>query len=136
MTIIPLVLLCVALFQAAARSLCLPLTLLNAAFFSISIPVASLDFTHALLINSIFCLALAQFAAKRYDCMMSGFYIGLQFIAVVNYFMMLVFYSFLTEFYTQAITLYNSLNDVLIILNVAVLVGMTNGGSRLDNTAK
>lgn len=134
--IIPSLLVILAVFQAAIRSSIFFLTLLHAAFFSFALYATYFDFTHSLLINSIFCLFLAQYCSKNYDTLLAGVYIGLQFIAVLNYFCMAVFYSFLTEFYTQAITLYNSLNDMLIILNIAVLVGMTDGGSWLRNYVK
>lgn len=106
---------------------------MHAAFFSFATLATSLDFTHSLLINATFCLCLAQFCSKFYDSTLAGVYIGLQFIAILNYFCMAMAFTFLTKFYTQAITLYNSLNDVLIILDFAVLIGMTNGGSGLRN---
>lgn len=131
--IIPSLLIILAVIQAAIRSACLPLTLVYAAFFLLASVATQLDFTHSLLINAIFCLFLAQFCAKKYDTLLSGVYVGVQFIAVLNYFCMAISFSFLTQFYTQAINLYNALNDILIILNVAVLVGMTNGGSGVRN---
>lgn len=131
--IVPLLLIILAAIQAAVRSACLPLTLVHAAFFSLSIPAASLDFSHSLLINSAFCLFLAQFCSKKYECLLSGVYVGLQFMAALTYFCMAVAFLYLTEFYTPAINLYNALNDILIILNVAVLIGMTNGGGGVRN---
>lgn len=131
--IIPSLLIVLAGFQAAVRSKSFFLTLLYAAFFSLALKAVQLDFTHSLLINSIFCLTLAKFAVRYYDCPLSFVYVGLQFIAILNYFCMAVAFGFLSEFYTQAINLYNALNYILIILNVAVLAGMTNGGSRFHN---
>lgn len=131
--IIPLLLIILAVFQAVIRSACLPLTLVYTAFFLLASVATQLDFTHSLLINAAFCLFLAQFCAKKYDTLLSGVYVGIQFIAVLNYFCMAIAFSFLTQFYTQAINLYNALNDILIILNIAALIGMTNGGSGLHN---
>ena len=131
--IVPLLLIILAVIQAAVRSKTFFLTLLYAAFFSFALYATDFDFTHSLLINAIFCLTLASFAAKYYDCLLSSVYVGLQFIAVLNYFCMAVAFGFLSEFYTQAINLYNALNDILIILNIAVLIGMTNGGSGVRN---
>lgn len=127
--IIPLLLIILAAFQAALRSSVLPLTLIYAAFFSFALLATKLDFTHSLLINSIFCLFLAQYCAKKYDSVLSGGYIAVQFIAVVNYLCMGVAFAFFDKFYDSAITLYNSLNDTLIVFNFALLLGMSNGAS-------
>ena len=134
MTIFPL-LTPLAILQAVLRTSEYFLALIYTAFFFFAYLATSLDFTHSLLINSIFCLFLARYTSVYIDTVLGGVFIALQFIAVMNYACMAVFYSFLTKFYTQAITLYTSLNDLLIILNIAVLIGMTNGGRRLYSHA-
>lgn len=130
---VPQLLQVLAIFQAVLRSPKVFLTLIYTAFFFFAYLATNLDFTHSLLINSIFCLFLARYASKHIDTVLGGVFIAIQFIAVINYSCMALFYSFLTKFYTQAITLYNSLNDLLIILNIVVLIGMMNGGGGVYN---
>lgn len=134
---IPLALLSVvAIFQAATRSIALPLTLVYTASFLFAYHATSLDFTHSLLVNSILCVFVARLASDWYDGLMIGVYIAVQFVAIINYSCAAVFYAFLTQFYTQAITLYNSLNDMLVFANIFLLIGMSHGGSRVRNRAK
>ena len=118
------------------------LFLLYAAFYYIQYFVASLyqeynlDFTHTLLLNIACAVYLIIYSARFLDEFCISVFIFLQLIACINYLFIAIAYIYFSyDFYNIATSGYNTLNDILICLDVSVLFGVLFGTDRINDTS-
>ena len=89
------------------------------------------------LISTIACAVyLIIYSARFLDEFCISVFIFLQLIACINYLFIAIAYIYFSyDFYNIATSGYNTLNDILICLDVSVLFGVLFGTDRINDTS-